>query len=329
MTPYAAIIGWGMAVPQRVLTNAQLEQMVDTSDEWIRARTGIVERRIVEADEYTSLLATSAGRDALERADVAPDAVDLVIVATCTPDRPFPATACVVQSNLGLPRAGAFDLAAACSGFIYGLSVATGMIRSGMYRTVLLVAVDLFSHILNWNDRNTCILFGDGAGAVVLQAREEPLGMISSVLGSDGDAEDMMVIEAGGTRVPLTPQLMEERRNCFFMNGREVFKHAVRGMCESSEQAIAEAGLTKGDIQLVVPHQANVRIIESLAKRLGLPIEKVFVNIDRYGNTSAASVPIALYEAVEQGFLHAGDNVLLTAFGGGLSWASAVVRWGV
>jgi 3-oxoacyl-[acyl-carrier-protein] synthase-3 len=198
-----------------------------------------------------------------------------------------------------------------------------------MYRTVLLVAVDLFSHILNWNDRNTCILFGDGAGAVVLQAREEPLGMISSVLGSDGDAEDMMVIEAGGTRVPLTPQLMEERRNCFFMNGREVFKHAVRGMCESSEQAIAEAGLTKGDIQLVVPHQANVRIIESLAKRLGLPIEKVFVNIDRYGNTSAASVPIALYEAVEQGFLHAGDNVLLTAFGGGLSWASAVVRWGV
>ncbi len=328
MTPYAAIIGWGMAVPQHVLTNAQLEQMVDTSDDWIRARTGIVERRIVEAGEYTSFLATSAGRAALERAAVAPETVDLVIVATCTPDRPFPATACVVQSNLGLPRAGAFDLAAACSGFIYGLSVATGMIRSGMYRTVLLVAADLFSHILNWNDRNTCILFGDGAGAVVLQAREEPLGMISSVLGSDGNAEDMMVIEAGGTRVPLTPQLMEERRNCFYMNGREVFKHAVRGMCESSEQAIAEAGLTKDDIQLVVPHQANVRIIESLAKRLELPIEKVFVNIDRYGNTSAASVPIALYEAVEQGFLHAGDNVLLTAFGGGLSWASAVVRWG-
>jgi len=328
MTRYAAIIGWGMALPRHVVTNADLERMVDTSDEWIQARTGIVERHIAEPDEYTSVLATNAARCAMEKAAIAPEDVDLVLLATCTPDRPFPATACVIQSNLGIPRAGAFDLVAACSGFVYGLSVATSMIRSGANHTILLIAADLFSHILNWNDRNTCILFGDGAGAVVLQAHDHPSGLLSSSMGSSGEGEDLMLIEAGGTRMPLTPELMEQRRNCFFMNGREVFKQAVRGMCESSEEAISKAGLTKDDIHLIVPHQANVRIIDSLAKRLNVPLEQVFVNIHRYGNTSAASVPIALCDAAEQGLLHNGANVLLTAFGGGLSWASAVVRWG-
>lgn len=327
MSRYAAITSWGMALPERVVTNTDLEKLVDTSDEWIRTRTGIVERRIVDPDTYTSVLATEAGRSALERAHISPESIDLVILATGTPDRPFPATACAVQANLGISNAGAFDLVAACSGFLYGLSVATGMIRSGAHQNVLLIGVDLFSHIINWHDRNTCILFGDGAGAVVLQAHEQPYGLISSVLGSAGEHEEMMVIEAGGTRLPLTPELQDEHRNCFYMNGREVFKHAVRGMCESSEQAIAQAGITKKDIALVVPHQANVRIIESLAKRLNVPMERVFVNIDRYGNTSAASIPIALCEAAEKGILNDGDYVLLTAFGGGLSWASAVARW--
>ncbi len=328
MGRFAAIGGWGMALPERVVSNTDLEQFVETSDEWIRTRTGIVERRLVDPGEHTSVLAAAAGRAAIARAGVSPEAVDMVIVATCTPDRPFPATACRVQSELGLPRAGAFDVVAACSGFVYGLGVATGLIRGGLHQTILLIGVDLFSQIVDWSDRNTCILFGDGAGAVVLHASDERRGLISSVLGSAGEFEDLMYIQAGGTREPMTPESLEQRRNCFVMHGREVFKHAVRGMCESSEQAIAEAGITVDEIKLVVPHQANLRIIDALAKRLGVSMERVFVNIDRYGNTSAASIPIALCEAAEQGRLEAGDHVLLTAFGGGLSWGSGVVRWG-
>lgn len=328
MSRYAAITGWGMAVPEQVLTNADLEKMVDTSDEWIRTRTGIVERRISGPDEYTSVLATSAGRAAMERAGVSPDEVDLVIVATCTPDCPIPSTACAVQARLGLPRAGAFDVAAACSGFVYGLSVATSMIRGGGHRTILLIASDLLSRAVNWKDRNTCILFGDGAGAVVVQATEEPLGLLSSVLRSDGEHEGLMIVEAGGTRLPITHDLIEEDRHCVVMQGREVFKYAVRGLVESSHQAIADAGLTMDDIRLVIPHQANFRIIDALIKRLELPPERVVINIERYGNTSGASVPIALNEAAEAGRLHKGDYVLLTAFGAGFAWASAVVRWG-
>jgi 3-oxoacyl-[acyl-carrier-protein] synthase-3 len=317
-----------MAVPERVVSNADLERLVHTSDEWIRTRTGILERRIVAPGESTSVLATAAGKAALERAGVDRAAVDLVILATCTPDRRFPATACTVQANLGLPRAGAFDVVAACSGFVYGLSVATSMIQSGAHHTVLLVAADLFSHIVNWEDRGTCILFGDGAGAVVLRASDQPLGLLSSVLGSRGEDEDLMMIEAGGTRVPLTPELLEQHRHCFMMQGREVYRHAVREMYDSSVQAVAKAGITIDDVRLVIPHQANLRIIEALAKRLDISMERIVVNIDHYGNTSAASVPIALYEAAEQGRLHDGDYVLLTAFGGGLSWASTVIRWG-
>jgi 3-oxoacyl-[acyl-carrier-protein] synthase-3 len=233
-----------------------------------------------------------------------------------------------VQANLGLKRAGAFDLVAACSGFVYGLNVATSMIRSGTYDHVLLIACDIFSHILNWKDRNTCVLFGDGAGAVVLRACEQPTGLLAASLHADGSREDIMTVEAGGTRLPLTPQLFSSDQRCFFMNGREVFKYAVREMSDSAQQVIAGAGLTIDDIHLIIPHQANVRIIEALAKRLQLPMDRFFLNLDRYGNTSAASVAIALCEAADQGRLHDGDHLLLTAFGGGLTWAAALIRWG-
>lgn len=328
MGQYAAIIGWGMAVPKRVVTNDDLAYMIDTSDEWIRTRTGIGARRVVGPGEYTSTLATDAGRRAIETAGISPQDIDLVILATCTPDRPFPATACRVQGNLGIPSAGAFDLNAACSGFVYGLNVATSMIRSGVNRTVLLIGVDIFTHLVNWKDRNTCVLFGDGAGAVILRAHAEPLGVLASVLGAWGNGEDLMAVEAGGTRMPLSPELLEQGRQHVYMHGREIYKHAVREMSESSQRVIAEAGLTLDDIRLVIPHQANARIIEATAKRLGVPQERVFVNLDRYGNTSAASVPIALCEAVAQGRVEHGEHILLTAFGGGLTWASAVVRWG-
>ncbi len=328
MAKYAAITGWGMAVPERVLTNAELERMVDTSDEWIQTRTGIRERRVVGPGESTSTLATAAGRRALEHAGVAPGAIDLIILATCTPDRPFPATSCTVQANLGIPRIGAFDLAAACSGFVYGLNVANSMIRSGAAHNILFIAADVFTHYINWNDRNTCVLFGDGAGAVVLQASEEPYGQLSCVLGASGKDEDLMAVEAGGTRQPATPELLEQGHQYVTMQGREIFKLAVRGMCNSSLQAMAEAGIETADIALVVPHQANLRIIDATAKRLEVPSERVFVNLDRYGNTSAATIPIALVEAVEQGRLKDGDYVLLTAFGGGLTWGSSVLRWG-
>ena len=328
MATYAAITGWGMAVPQRIVTNADLERMVSTSDEWIVTRTGIRERRVVGPGESTSTLATEAARRALAIAGLEPAAIDLIVLATCTPDRPFPATACTVQANLGIERAAAFDIAAACSGFVYGLGVSTSMVRSGAARNVLFIAADVFTHYINWNDRNTCVLFGDGAGALVLQPTDAPLGQLSSVLGASGKDEDLMAVDAGGTRMPATAELIEQGRQYVYMNGREIFKLAVRGMGDSSTQAIAEAGLTPGDIDLVVPHQANLRIIEATAKRLGMPMGRVFVNIDRYGNTSAATIPIALVEAVEQGRLKDGDNVLVTAFGGGLTWASSVVRWG-
>jgi 3-oxoacyl-[acyl-carrier-protein] synthase-3 len=328
MANYAAITGWGMAVPERVLTNADLERLVNTSDEWITTRTGIRERHVVGPGESTSTLASSAGREAIANAGIDPQSIDLIILATCTPDRPFPATACTVQANLGIPAAAAFDIAAACSGFVYGLSVGTSMIRSGAAHNILFIAADIFTHYINWNDRNTCVLFGDGAGAVVLQASDQPYGQLSCVLGASGKDEDLMAVDAGGTRLPATPELLEQGRQYVYMNGREIFKLAVRGMGDSSVQAIEQAGLSADDIALVVPHQANLRIVEATAKRLNMPMERVFVNLDRYGNTSAATIPIALVEAARQGRINPGDYVLLTAFGGGLTWASAVVRWG-
>ncbi|HMP39037.1 MAG TPA: beta-ketoacyl-ACP synthase III [Roseiflexaceae bacterium] len=328
MKAYAAITGWGMAVPSQVMTNADLERMVETSDEWIVTRTGIRERRVAVPGESTSTLATDAGRQAIAMAGLDATQIDLIMLATCTPDRPFPATSCTVQANLGMHGAAAFDLAAACSGFVYGMNIATSMIRSGAARNVLFIAADIFTHYVNWNDRNTCVLFGDGAGAVVLQPSDEPFGLLSCEIGASGEHEDLMAVEAGGTRLPLTPERIERGQQYVFMNGREVFKLAVRGMADSSLRVIAAADMTPGQIDLVVPHQANLRIIEATAKRLDMPMERVFVNLDRYGNTSAATIPIALVEAAEQGRLCDGDAVLLTAFGGGLTWGSAVVRWG-
>ena len=328
MIPYAAFLGWGLAVPDRVVTNADLEQLVDTSDEWITTRTGIRERRIVSPGEYTSTLATRAAERALASARIAIGDVDMIILATCTPDRPFPATACTVQANLGARSIPAFDLVAACSGFVYGLQVATSLIRGGAARTILFISADVFSHYLDWTDRNTCVLFGDGAGAVVLRGCGEPLGMLSCDLGAAGELEDLLAVEAGGTRLPITPVLLEARRQYVVMNGREVFKHATRGMVDSSLRALEAAQLTLADIDLVIPHQANMRIIEATAKRLDIDMDRVVVNLDRYGNTSAGTIPIALAEAADAGRLAHGDHVLFTAFGGGLTWGSAVARWG-
>jgi len=325
---YAAVVGWGMAVPQRLITNDELAQRIDTSDEWIRTRTGIRERRVAGPGESTSTLATAAGREALVMAGIEPSTIDTVIVATCTPDRPFPATACTVQANLRIPRAAAFDLAAACSGFVYGLTVATSLIKSGVSRRLLLVGADIFTHYINWNDRSTCVLFGDGAGAVVLEATDEPLGLLTSHLSADGNLEDLMAVDAGGTRMPLTAELLAEGRQYVYMNGREIFKHAVREMSDSTLQVLQAVGLTVDDIALVIPHQANVRIIDAVARRLEIPPERVMINLDRYGNTSAASIPIALYEAACQERIKAGDYVLLMAFGGGLTWGAGLVRWG-
>lgn len=325
---YAAITGWGKSVPSRVLTNADLERMVDTSHDWIVARTGIHERRLAGEGETTSTLAAAAGRQAIAQAGLDPLDIDLIVLATCTPDRPFPATACAVQARLGTTRAAAFDVAAACSGFVYGLAVATSMVQSEAARTVLFIAADMFTHYINWHDRDTCILFGDGAGAVVLQASTAPRGQLSSVLSASGADENLMAVDAGGTRLPATAALLESGRQYVHMHGREIFKLAVRGMSETALQAIAAAALTPDEIALVIPHQSNLRIIEAVARRLELPSERVFTNLDRYGNTSAASIPIALAEAAEQGRIRDGDNILVTAFGGGLTWASAVVRWG-
>lgn len=329
MSKHAAITGWGMSVPANVLTNDDLSKIVDTSDEWIVSRTGIRERHIVSAGETTSTLAAAAGRNAMQMAGVNAADIDMVIVATFCPDRPLPATACLVQAQLGLTRAAAFDIAAACSGFVYGLSIATSLIQSGMAKRILFCAADVLSHYINWNDRNTCVLFGDGAGAVVIEATSQPLGLLASVMGADGNREDLLMVEAGGVCLPITPDVLHQHKHQLTMNGREVFKLAVRGMEESSLKALAQASLTLDDVKIVIPHQANRRIIEAIAERLNVPIERFFINLDRYGNTSAATIPIAISEAAAAGLLNHGDIVLFTAFGGGLTWGSAVVRWGI
>jgi 3-oxoacyl-[acyl-carrier-protein] synthase III len=302
---------------------------VDTSDDWILTRTGIRERRIAGPGETAATLATEAARAALADAGLAPSDIDLLVVATCTPDLPMPSTACLVQTALGLPeRAACLDLNAACTGFVYALDTAWALLASGRYHHALVVGADKMSAYVDWSDRATCVLFGDGAGAVLLQATDQPRGLLASNIGAWGEGEALMAVDAGGTREPATAERLDAGRQYVYMNGREIFKHAVRGMAESSERAVADAGFTLDDVALVVPHQANVRIIEAVAKRLGVPMERFFVNLDRYGNTSAASVPIALYEAAAQGRVRPGDLVLLTAFGGGLTWGSALLRWG-
>ncbi|HEU5421926.1 MAG TPA: beta-ketoacyl-ACP synthase III [Nitrolancea sp.] len=326
--PNAAITGWGMYVPERVLANAELERLVDTSDDWIVSRTGIRERRLATATDTTVSMALHASRQALAVAGVAPSAIDLIIFATDTPDKLMPASGSLLQAELGATGAGAFDLDAACSGFGYGLSVGTQFIQSGVFRTVLVVGSDTLTRYIDFRDRGTCILFGDGAGAVVLQASTADEGVLSTVLGSDGRGAEHLYVD--GVCTGMVPNGTHDSmpRPYMKMNGGEVFRFAVKVMGEAAIQAVERAGLGLSDIDLFIPHQANERIINASARRLDLPREKVWCNLDRYGNTSAASVPISVAEAAECGALRPGMNVVLVAFGAGLSWAANVVRWG-
>ncbi len=317
-------------VPDRVLTNDDLEQMVDTSDEWIRTRTGIRERHIAAPDQATSDLATAAAQRALARAGLEPDRLDLILVATATPDHPFPATACLVQRNLGTRGQACFDMEAACPGFVYALQQARGLMTVMDYRYALVIGAETLSRVTDWTDRNTCVLFGDGAGAAILERHPDAEeAFLSAFLGGDGNLADLLVQPACGSRKPLTPEVLENREQFLKMKGRDVFKHAVLGMQESALTALERAGLRPEELDWVVPHQANIRIIEATRERLGIPPEKVYVNIDRYGNTSAASIPIALSEMHERGLLQVGQNVLLVAFGAGFTWGATVLRWTV
>jgi 3-oxoacyl-[acyl-carrier-protein] synthase-3 len=324
---YAAITGWGMAVPERVLTNADLEKMVDTSDEWIVSRTGIRERRVVGPNDSTTSLGAAAARQALDRAGLTADQIDLIVVATCTPDQFLVSEACLIQAEIG-GNAGALDVGAACSGFVYAYSQASVYIQAGQARRALVIGVDTLTRFVDWTDRSTCVLFGDGAGAVVLEATDEPMGLLSTVLGADGQGHKHLYIPGWGALVPESAELFPEYRPYLQMNGKEVFRFAVRVMGDATAEAVKRAGLTFADIDVLIPHQANSRIIDAAADRLDLPKEKVIVNLDRYGNTSAASIPIALFEAEAAGRLTEGDNMVFVAFGGGLAWAAGVVRWG-
>jgi len=321
----ARIIGTGSSVPSKVLTNADLESMVDTSDEWITTRTGIRERRIA-VGESSSDLAAEAARGALESSGLSPDDVDLIIVATVTPDRYFPSTACLVQSHLGIKRgAMAFDLSAACSGFLYALDVADRYVRTGASMNALVIGVDRFSRILDWSDRNTCVLFGDGAGAVLLSAEEGDSGVLSTHSHSEGSLWEMLYTPS--VAAPCSGDGTGGEEPYLKMQGSELFKAAVRTMREACEEALHHNSVSPDDIALLIPHQANQRIIRATQDRLGLKDEQVFLNLDRYGNTSAGSIPLALDEAVQNGRINEGDLVLFVAFGGGLTWASALVRW--
>ncbi|HEX6540662.1 MAG TPA: beta-ketoacyl-ACP synthase III [Ktedonobacterales bacterium] len=326
MGHYSAITGWGMKVPDRVLTNADLERMVDTSDEWITSRTGIKERHVVSPGEKTSTLAIAAARQALERAGLEGKDLDLIIVATVCPDYRFPSTANLVQHALGA-QCGAFDMQAACSGFLYGVSVAHQFIANGSAKHALVIGVEVLSQVIDYQDRSTCVLFGDGAGAVILSASDEPGGLLGFTIGSDGARPELLWIPTGGSAEPATEESIRERRNFVQMQGSEVFKFATRIMGTAMEDALANAGMTAADMDLFIPHQANLRIIEVASKRLNLPPEKVFVNIEKYGNTSAAAIPIALCEAIDQGRVFPGAHLGMVAFGAGLTWAAAVVKW--
>ena len=327
MTRHAHIVGWGKYVPRRVLTNDDLAQLVDTSDEWIRTRTGIVERRVAEDEETTATMAVQAAQQALEVARLSPAQLDLIIVATATPDHLFPATACLVQDALGATHAAAFDLAAGCTGFVYGLAIAADLIAAGAYRIALVIGAETLSRIVDWTDRETCVLFGDGAGAVVLQAGEDEGGVLASVLGADGSGGGLLRLPAGGSKIPASERTVAERLHFVEMKGREVFRFAVRAMPAATREVLAKAGLSLADLNLLIPHQANQRIIEAATKSLNLAAETVYSNLARYGNTSAASVPIALCEAVEEGRLQPGHLVVMVGFGAGLTWGATAIRW--
>lgn len=322
------ILGTGSYAPPRVMTNQDLQEIVETSDEWIASRTGIRERRIAGPEEATSDLAVQAARKAIESAGIAPEDLDVILVATCSPDMFFPSTGTLVQHQLGAVNAFAMDLSAACSGFLYALEVARNLLESGRYNTALVIGAEKMSSLVNWEDRTTCILFGDGAGAAVLSATAPGKGGLGPcTLGSDGSLSELLMIPAGGSRIPVTEAVLREHSNCIRMSGQEVFKHAVNNMTQTAKRLLAEAGWTAEDLNLVIPHQANRRILEAIRNRVGVPEDHVFVNVDRYGNTSAASIGIALDEAVRGGKLHPGDKVMLLAFGAGFTWGGLLLEW--
>ncbi len=326
-----SIVGTGSYTPTKVLSNADLEKMVDTSDEWITSRTGIKERRLAAEGEATSDMAFYAAQAALENSQVNPEELDMIIVATVSPDTFFPATACYVQSKLGAKKAAAFDVSAACSGFLYALQISRNFINSCSAEKILIIGAEKLSSMTNWSDRNTCVLFGDGAGAAVLvrndQTSDRSGRVLSTVMGSDGNQTDILVVPGGGSKCPITPKNVHQRLNTISMLGREVYKYAVNAMKLACQQALEAAKLTAQDVAMVIPHQANARIIEAIVERLGIPMERTFVNLDRYGNTSAAAIAIALDEANRTEAIKPGDIVLLVAFGAGLTWAASVIQW--
>ena len=323
----STIAGIGHYLPERVLTNAELERLVNTSDEWIVSRTGIRERRIAAPEQASSDLGLEAAREAMADAGGTAQDLDLIIVGTATPDMLFPATACVLQDRLGAKRAGAFDLSAACSSFVYGVAVAHGYVSAGLAETVLVVGAETLSKITNYKDRSTCVLFGDSAGAAVIRPAEAGQGFLSFYLGADGAGGSLIAVPAGGSRLPASYETVEREQHYMQMNGREVYKFAVRVIPRAIEEAVRRAGLHLEEVDWFVPHQANVRIIDAAAERLGQPREKFYVNVERFGNTSSASVPVALYEAVRSGRIRPGHLAVLVAFGGGLTWASCAIRW--
>ncbi|TAM77811.1 ketoacyl-ACP synthase III [bacterium] len=320
------IAGVGSYAPERILSNEDLAQLVNTNDEWITSRTGMKRRHIAAADQATSDLAIEAGRRALARAGLSACEIDAFVVATVTPDYPFPATACLVANGLGAPGKAAFDIGIACSGFVYGLTVASGLVRSGVFRRVMLIGAEALSKITNYTDRSTCVLFGDGAGAVILEASEQNC-FLGTSLGADGSKPEVLFQPAGGSRMPASTQTIEENLHSIHMSGKEVFKFAVSKMVDSALTALGEASLSPDDMTYLIPHQANLRIIDSVTKYLKVPAEKVVVNIQEYGNTSSASIPLALAELDASGKLKEGDVIVFVAFGGGLSWGAVAWRW--
>jgi 3-oxoacyl-[acyl-carrier-protein] synthase-3 len=322
-----SIIGTGSYVPEKILTNADLMRMVDTSDEWITTRTGIKERHIAAKDEHTSDMATKAALAAMEQAGVSAKEIDLILLATATPDMMFPSTACLVQTKLGATKAACLDISAACAGFLFAIEIAQQFITSHTYETVLVIGAEKLSSITNWNDRNTCVLFGDGAGAAVLRHRGSTHGVIATHVGSDGTYADILFMPGGGCRTPITSENADKNLQTIHMSGKDVYKQAVIAMLAASKTVLDQAGLTIDDIACVIPHQANLRIIEAIADRLKIPLDRFYVNLDRYGNTSAAAVAIALDEANRTGRIKSGDYILMVVFGGGLTWASTVIEW--
>lgn len=325
--PYAHITGWGVSIPEPILTNDDISKMVDTNDEWIRARTGIRERHIAREDQFPSTLGVEAAIKALQVANLAPTEIDLIICTSSSPEYIWPPTACLIQDQIGATKAGAFDLQGVCTGFIYATNMAAQSIRSGSIKNALVIGTETLSRFINWKDRSTCILFGDGAGAFVLQASDIPGGILSAVMRSDGSGADSLILPGGGSRFPASETTVHENKHYVQMDGKAVFRFATRVMGQAAKEALEKASMTTDDVSLIVPHQANYRIIETAAKYLKMPLEKFVINVERYGNTSTASIPIATVEAVENGRIKSGDKIVLVGFGGGLTWGALVVQW--